>query len=128
MSDLAAGAVLAVAGGLGALARYAVDTALRRRLGAAFPWPTLAVNVTDSLLLGFLTGLAPAVPAGPVVLTVLGTGFCGGYTTFGTAVLGVVRLRGEGGSGRAAAYAAGTLLATVVAAAVGLVAGAAVTA
>ncbi|GAB7190754.1 hypothetical protein NUM3379_14610 [Kineococcus sp. NUM-3379] len=123
MSGLLVPVATALAGGAGAAARYAVDTSLRARLGDAFPWPTLAVNVSGSLLLGFLAGLAPALPWGAGLLAVAGTGFCGGYTTFSTAAVEVVRLHGDGVPGRAAAYAAGSLLAGVAAALLGLLAG-----
>ena len=120
-------AAVCAAGGAGAVARYHVDRSgaalLRRGLPATrVPWGTLAVNVSGSLLLGVLTAAA-AVPGS--LLVVAGTGLCGGYTTFSTAVVEVLRLR-QAGSGRAVAYAVGTLLATVAAAVVGTAVGAAV--
>ena len=66
-------------------------------------WPLVVVNTLGSLLLGLTVGvaagLAPTAGAGSgggsgaAVLTALvGTGFCGGFTTFSTASVEVVRL------------------------------------
>jgi CrcB protein len=43
-----------------------------------FPWGTLLVNVVGSFLLGLLTALS----LGDHALALLGTGFCGGFTTY----------------------------------------------
>lgn len=57
---------VALGGALGALARYLVDLWVRSRVGSAFPYGILAINVTGSELLGFVTGwpstTASAVP------------------------------------------------------------------
>ena len=83
---------IALAGAIGALARYLVDAAVIRRDPLGLPVATLAINATGSLLLGVLTGLAlyHAFPASPK--TVLGTGFCGAYTTFSTFAYEIVHL------------------------------------
>ena len=46
------------AGAVGAPLRYFVDTIIQERNEGAFPWGTLVVNASGSLLLGFVTGLA----------------------------------------------------------------------
>jgi CrcB protein len=53
---------------------------------------TLVVNVSGSLVLGFVTGVAlyHAFPATPK--TILGTGFCGAYTTLSSFAYETVRL------------------------------------
>ena len=48
--------VVAVAGGLGAVARFVLDGLIRSRAGARMPWGTLAINLSGSLLLGLLVG------------------------------------------------------------------------
>jgi CrcB protein len=85
-------ALLSVAGGVGASARLVLDGLVRSRIQTAFPVGTALINVTGSLLLGFVTGLtlAHALPA--EWRLVLGTGFLGGYTTFSTASVETVRL------------------------------------
>jgi CrcB protein len=108
------------AGAVGAPVRYLVDGAIADRTGGAFPWGTFVVNITGSLLLGFLTGLAlyHGFPATPKV--VLGTGFCGAYTTFSTHTFETVRLLEDGALRDAARNALGTLAAGTAAAALGL--------
>jgi CrcB protein len=90
--------LVALAGAVGAPARYLVDVLVQRRSGRTFPWGTLVINVTGSFLLGFLVGLGlyNAFPAR--AYTVLGTGFCGAYTTFSTFAFETHRLLEEGAS------------------------------
>ncbi len=84
--------LLSLAGALGAVCRLAVDGLVRARFGGRFPLGTMSINVGGSLLLGVLTGLVLFHGAPGAVQTVLGTGFCGGYTTFSTASFETVRL------------------------------------
>ena len=114
------GVGIAVAGAAGALARYALEGAVSRKTGGGFPWGTFVVNVTGSFFLGLLTGLGlyHAFPATPKA--VLGTGFCGAYTTFSTFSLETVRLLEEGATSVALRNAFGTLLVCGGAAAAGI--------
>jgi len=108
------------AGALGATIRYLVDGYVSAPTEGAFPWGTFVVNVTGSLLLGVLTGLVVyhAFPKTPKV--VLGTGFCGAYTTFSTFTFDTVGLLEEGAFGEALLNAAGTTVTCALAAALGL--------
>jgi CrcB protein len=112
---------VAVAGAAGALARFVVDGAVKARWATAFPAATLLINVTGSLLLGVLTGLALFHGEPSSVKAIAGTGFCGGYTTFSTASFETIRLVQQGRGGLAALNAVGTLGLTVLAGAAGLV-------
>jgi len=106
---------VALLGGVGALARFALSTSLTRRGEGWFPYGTLAVNLSGSTLLGLLAGLALHGDA----LTLLGGGLLGSYTTFSTWMLDSERL-GERHSGRAlAANLAGSLLLGLAAVALG---------
>jgi CrcB protein len=78
-------ALVALAGGLGAVARFLLDTAIRSRVGTAFPAGTVLINLTGSLLLGLVVGLADAGVVPDALRIVVGTGFLGGYTTFSAA-------------------------------------------
>jgi len=110
-----------VAGAVGAPARYLVDGWVQDRTpGDSFPWGVLVVNVTGSFLLGLVSGLAlyhgfPKVPR-----LVLGTGFCGAYTTFSTFTFDTVRLLEEGATATAWRYVATTVALATAAAAAGL--------
>jgi CrcB protein len=119
MSGLA-WAAFVVAGAVGAPARYLLDGVVSDRTGGAFPWGTFVINITGSLLLGFLTGLGLSHAFPRVPRVVLGTGFCGTYTTFSTFTFETVRLLEEGASRKAVWNAAGTFVAGTVAAAAGL--------
>ena len=71
---------LAVAGALGAYARFRVGGGIARRHPGAFPWGTFVVNLSGAFVLGALNG---AHVTGDWLL-IAGTGFLGAYTTFST--------------------------------------------
>lgn len=82
-------------GGVGAIARFALDGALSARVGREFPYGTLLVNLVGSLALGVLVGAAVSHNAYRLV----GTGLIGAFTTFSTWILESHRLV-EDGEGR----------------------------
>jgi CrcB protein len=81
-----------VAGACGAVLRYSVDHVVQRRADSDFPLGTLVINVSGSLVLGFLTGSALHHGVSATWLTVAGTGLIGAYTTFSTFTFDSVRL------------------------------------
>ena len=82
--------VVFAGGGAGAVARFAVGRAVVPLLPAVgFPWHTFAINVAGSALLGVLVALCKDRPT---LLLFLGTGVCGGFTTFSTFSVETVRL------------------------------------
>ncbi|MEE4021801.1 fluoride efflux transporter CrcB [Gordonia sp. PKS22-38] len=81
-----------VAGALGAGTRFILDGAIKQWRPTTFPWATLLINISGSLLLGLIAGSVMFATLEPDVQTVVGTGFCGGYTTFSTASFETVRL------------------------------------
>ncbi|MCA1845463.1 MAG: fluoride efflux transporter CrcB [Actinobacteria bacterium] len=87
---------VAVAGAVGAPTRYAIDVLVQQRARGVFPWGTFLVNSTGSFLLGLVTGLGLHHGLGPVPKTLLGTGFCGAYTTFSTFSYETLRLVEDG--------------------------------
>jgi fluoride exporter len=111
---------VSMAGSLGAIARFVLDAEIRRRLRSNFPWGTLAVNVSGSLLLGVLVGVVIFHGGDPGLETVLGVGFCGGYTTFSAVSVEAVQLIRQNRRREAAFDIGGTLVLAVVACAVGL--------
>ena len=108
--------LVALAGAIGAPARYLVDVAVQRRIAQPFPWGTFVINASGSFLLGLLSGLA--LPTQAALL--IGTGFCGAYTTFSTFSFESVRLMEEGAGLGALANLAGSVAAGLAAAAAGL--------
>ncbi|MDQ0261620.1 CrcB family protein [Sinomonas atrocyanea] len=123
MSPLVA-LLLGVAGGLGAVARYVLDTAVSRRIKGPLPFATIGINVTGSLALGLVTG-AVLAGADPALQAVLGTGFLGGYTTFSTASYQSVSLALSGRWAAAVVNGVGTMALCLAAALLGLAAAAA---
>ncbi|WP_426997635.1 fluoride efflux transporter CrcB [Pseudarthrobacter sp. N5] len=112
--------LLALAGGLGAAVRFIVDGLVLSRARTALPLGTMLINVTGSLVLGFLAGLVEAHHAPDTLQLILGTGFLGGYTTFSTASFETVRLIQSGRTGFALINGLGTMAACVLAAAGGV--------
>ena len=111
---------VALLGGLGAATRFVVDGAIRTRWTSALPTATIVVNVSGSLLIGLLAGAAAYHHLAADLRLVAATGFCGGYTTFSTAMVETVRLARAGEVRRALVNAVGTLVLTVAAAAAGI--------
>jgi CrcB protein len=108
-----------VAGACGALARFLLDSSIKSRWKSPFPRATVIINVTGSLLLGILAGLVLFHGQPPAWQTVVGTGFCGGYTTFSTASFETVRLVQQNRRSLALLNAVGSLVLSVAACAVG---------
>lgn len=110
--------LIALAGGLGAAARFLVDSLLSR-IAARFPLGTLVINVTGSFLLGLLTGSLMAGAASEVV-AIAGTGFLGGYTTFSTASVEGARLLRAGRTWSLLIHAAGMAVVSIAMAGLGV--------
>ena len=106
--------LLAVGGGAGANARYWFGQLVARLQGeAVFPWATFAINVAGSVLLGFVAAayLNHPEPARRNWYLLLGTGFCGGFTTFSTFSYETLVLVQNGRGWVAAAYVLGSVAA-----------------
>ncbi len=89
--------LLAIFGAVGSLIRFHlggfVHSSVNKALASEteFPFGTLFVNVAGSFLLGFLAGVAVFRSLDPLVMTVLGAGFCGALTTFSTLAVDLQR-------------------------------------
>ena len=97
---------------LGGMGRYWLSDAVAQRVGGAFPWGTVVVNVSGSFVIGLLAALA--VPEGRVFLSpsaqrLLLTGVLGGYTTFSSFSLQTLNLAQDGRWLHAAANVAASL-------------------
>jgi CrcB protein len=108
-----------LAGASGALTRFVLDAWTKQRWRSSFPLATVVINVTGSLLLGVLAGVVLFHGQSSTWQTVIGTGFCGGYTTFSTASFETVRLVERGERKLALLNAIGSLVLSVAACAAG---------
>jgi fluoride exporter len=108
-----------IGGAVGAPARYLADRFVQARHDSVFPWGTFAVNVSGSVLLGFLLGARLDLGLPAPVVDLLGTGFCGGLTTFSTFGYETLRLLEDGAITEAGRNVLGSLLAGVLAAGLG---------
>jgi CrcB protein len=120
--------VLCVAAGgfVGAPTRLLADRFVADRIETDFPLGTFLVNMSGSLILGFLSGLGLAGHLPSDVEALAGTGFCGAYTTFSTWSYETVRLLEEGELLEAMANSLVSLVAGLAAAGAGLALGLAV--
>jgi CrcB protein len=107
--------LIALGGAAGAVSRYLVDGWVAERTAAAagaagaFPWGTLVINASGSLVLGLLFALAiehDVLPSG--IRAPLMIGFLGAYTTFSTLMLESWRLLEDGAVALAAANVLGS--------------------
>jgi CrcB protein len=102
--------VIGAGGAVGAAARHGTELAIPTRSGA-YPVATFLVNVVGAVILGAVAELPTGwLPAHELTRPAIGTGFCGGLTTFSTMSLEIYRLW-PGHPEVAAAYAAASLAA-----------------
>ena len=107
---------VAVAGALGAMSRYGLGVLVGPR---AFPWTTLAVNVTGSFVLAFVLAGPVAERLSSTATIALTVGFLGAYTTFSTFGYETVTLARDDRLPAAAAYVIASLVVGLAAAAAG---------
>jgi len=114
---------IAAGGAVGSVARYALGAAVQQRAGGVLPWGTLLINVTGSLLLGFVMQyFSESAALSSETRALLTTGFLGGYTTFSAFSYETVRLLEDGNYRGAALYASASVLLSLVATIVGIAA------
>jgi fluoride exporter len=90
---------IAVGGALGTTGRYWLSGVVARSMGETFPWGTLLINVTGSLVIGLfatLTGPDGRVFVGATARQFVMIGLCGGYTTFSSFSLQTLNLMNDG--------------------------------
>jgi CrcB protein len=112
--------LVALAAGIGSVARYLTDQVVQHRTRAEFPYGTLVINVSGSLLLGLTTGFGLHHGLPTTATLVVGTGFAGGYTTLSTWAWESLVLVEEGDVLDAALNIAGSFALGIAAAAAGL--------
>jgi CrcB protein len=97
---------IALGSALGGMARFWFSGLIARTAGETFPWGTLIVNITGSLLIGIIAALT--APDGRIFLSsttrlALMAGLLGGYTTFSSFSLQTLALLQDGDWWRAGA-------------------------
>ena len=106
-------AVIGTGGAIGAAARYGTALAIPTHVDA-FPVATFLVNVVGAVILGAVAALpADWLSAHELTRPAIGTGFCGGLTTFSTMSLEIYQ-RSPTHSTLAATYAVTSLVAAPV--------------
>jgi fluoride exporter len=118
--------LICAAGGIGAALRLILDGLIRDHVRSSYPVATTVINITGSLLLGLLTGLASHQLLPHQWQLIAGTGLLGGYTTFSTASFETVRLIEDRRYLAAALNGFGMLITGTAAAVLGFAAAAAI--
>ena len=104
-------AAVFVGGAMGTLARAALETLLAPDPGR-WPWPTFIVNIVGAFLLGYVTTrLLERLPVSSYRRPLLGTGVCGGLTTFSTMQVETIRMLEHRHYGLAVGYTAVSIVA-----------------
>jgi CrcB protein len=116
-------AVIALGGFAGGLTRYAIDHSWATTTGS-FPWATFAINTSGAFALALLLAIAiEHFPTNRYLRPLLGTGFCGAYTTFSSVAVDTDRLSAHGHAGLAAVYVLANLFAGLSATLAGITLG-----
>lgn len=106
---------IAAGGAAGAVARYGLSRWVQAHAGLAFPWGTLVVNVTGSLLIGLAVRYFDGTQLAPELRALIAVGLLGGFTTFSTYTYETAVLLEQGAWARAVGYSIGSLLVGVCA-------------
>jgi fluoride exporter len=122
MTGAVTAVLICIAGGIGAALRLLLDGLIRARVHSSYPLATTVINLTGSLVLGLLTGLATGQLVPHQWQLIVGTGLLGGYTTFSTASFETVRLIEDRRYVAAAFNGFGMVIAGTAAAALGVAA------
>lgn len=106
---------VALGGALGSVSRFWLNGLVSDKLGATFPWGTLAVNVSGSFVIGLIGALVMAEGRMDSQSRMFATqflmiGVCGGFTTFSSFSLQTLNLLRD----REWLYAGGNMILSVV--------------
>jgi CrcB protein len=97
--------IVFLGGGVGAALRHGINILVGRTLGGGFPYATLFINISGSLIMGLVAAyFAFKGDASQHWRLFLTTGILGGYTTFSAFSLDTILLYQRGELGLAALY------------------------
>lgn len=111
--------LVCLCGGLGASARYIVDSYIKAVWHRAFPMSTFVINVAAGLLAGAVAGLYARPGMSDQTHLLLATGLLGGFSTFSTMMNESVNALRAGRIAVFAGYMAASVIAPVAAVALG---------
>lgn len=114
--------LVGLGGFAGSVARYLTVIAVEKKLHPSFPYGTLTVNIAGSFILGVVLAWVggKTEPGSEPWKLLLGTGFCGGFTTFSAFAAENVRLLSEGLTSAPAIYILVSLIGGLLAVLAGL--------
>lgn len=116
--------LIGLGGGLGANARYVLQTVIADRWGVSFPYGTFVINVSGSFAIGLLlTLLSERLQLDPNVRLFGAVGFLGGYTTFSSYTYEGLTLIQQGAIGEGSLYLLGSVLLGMAAVTAGVLVG-----
>jgi CrcB protein len=127
MNQWAAVAAVAAGGAFGSVLRFLVGMWFLQRVGAGFPWGTLAVNLSGAFAIGIVMHVAQTrLGLSPYFRVFLATGILGGYTTFSAFAYETLLLGRDALTMQSVLYGFGSVIAGVVAVVLGIAAARAV--
>lgn len=113
--------MISIGGIAGANLRYVTSLWFASQFGSHFPYGTLFINVTGSLILGLFLGIATErLTLDPNYRFLIATGFCGAFTTFSTFSAEILILLQAARYIEAALYASASVLLGIAAVALGI--------
>ena len=120
MNDFVKALLVGSGGFLGANARYWLGVWIEIRAGVSFPWHTLTINATGSLIMGAFMGFSVTYDWNPGWRLFFAVGVLGGYTTFSAFSLDAMLLYERGEAMTALFYVVGSVVLSILGLAAGL--------
>ncbi|GEN34039.1 MULTISPECIES: fluoride efflux transporter CrcB [Aneurinibacillus] len=102
--------LIGLGGVIGTISRFYLGKWVTSKSNSLFPWGTFIINISGSFILGILFFLHTRGNVANWLWLMLGTGFCGGYTTFSTFSYETVQLMQK----KQLLYALGYVLLSIV--------------
>lgn len=115
--------LICLCGGLGAVARFVLNTSIQRWWNRAFPLATFVINVIATFCAGVAAATYATMMVDEYTYLLFVTGFLGGFSTFSTAINEMVSLARNGRFAMAGWYLLATVIAPIICVALGWMVG-----